>query len=219
MKGKWDALQEDRRHELFGLADDDNVLMRGSFARVLMDMVINENVVKKTVVRRTGTMTLMDRDSFMAHFRYVRGWKFARRKSLWKQVSQAPSQFRTEENKMGEMLVWVPHLPSISEDEMMEQMKRQVDSMSMADARSAIAPELSHGPAGEGVGNVREPAPLDFLDDCFSPAGEEEDVPQQSVASSGVPQQSAAPGGVTPRLSRKRKLRGKKRSSSSALQD
>ena len=74
MKGKWDGLLEDRRHELFGLVDDDHVLMKSSFAKILMDMVINENVVKKSVARRTETATLMDRDAFIAHFRYVRGW-------------------------------------------------------------------------------------------------------------------------------------------------
>jgi hypothetical protein len=73
---------------------------------------------RKHTTKRIAKMVLMDKKSFMAHMKYVRGWSRKARVSKWHEVERNPGAFRTVTDLRGVVKLWVPSNPEVAvEDE------------------------------------------------------------------------------------------------------
>lgn len=75
-------------------------------------------ISRQRIARSKITSIEMERRSFLAHFKNVRGWGKKSRKAKWLQIEANPSSFRTSMAK-GHLTVWVPQNPEVSLEELL----------------------------------------------------------------------------------------------------
>jgi len=72
---------------------------------------------RQHLARSKASAIEMDRRSFLAHYKNVRGWKKKDRLAKWAEVENNPTVFRTSKRR-GHLTVWVPQNPEVSIEEL-----------------------------------------------------------------------------------------------------
>ena len=167
----------------------------GSSAMLLMDKIPAE-LQQSHEVKAKSKCTPMDRLAFLAHFRFVRGWPKKKREALWAQVENKPESFRTTGSGKS-LRVWVPHLPSISEAEVLRTMKVLSENLDKSQMFERIVDPAANKPK------------LDELDFWDRLGNSEDERVSAGNAAPGISAGNAAPG-ISVGLDATRK-KGKKR--------
>ena len=189
---QWGQVTQERQREMV----TQNL---GQSAMILMDKIPAE-LQQSHEVKAKSKCTPMDRLAFLAHFRFVRGWPKKKREALWAQVENNPQNFRTTGSGKS-LRVWVPHLPSISEAEVLRSMKVLTENLDKSQMFDRIVDPAVNKPK------------LDELDFWDRQVNSDDEPVSRSAGPSdlGVSAGLAAPGisvglGATRKKGKKRRL-------------
>jgi len=92
---------------------------------------------RQHLARSKASAIEMDRRSFLAHYKNVRGWGKNDRKAKWLEVENNPSMFRSSKRR-GYLTVWVPQNPEVSIEEL------TISDLSDEPRPMQFSPEMAH---------------------------------------------------------------------------
>jgi hypothetical protein len=76
-------------------------------------------ISRDRVSRLVNKAVRMDKEGFVAHFKYVKGWRRKQIKRKWAEVEMYPQHYRTKKIA-GRLHIWVPQNPEVSLEDVMK---------------------------------------------------------------------------------------------------
>ena len=111
---------------------------------------------REVVLRRSLRRQLCDHDSFIAHWRFVRGKTRTRAEAIWNEVASQPQLYETQFSEDGELRCWVHLNPELADEDILKktvQVGSSTASMS-AEALQQGGANFSFGFGDEVLGSL-----------------------------------------------------------------